>query len=76
MYELSQAELIAHDSLVQNLAPYAYHPSNKTPVLWTHYSRRINSTLVVNDFRVKYSEEKHAPNLKAALEHKYNVTTD
>ena len=50
MYIIPQAGRISHDALVQHLAPYGYYTSNKTPGLWTHKSRPINFTLVVDDF--------------------------
>ena len=52
-----QAGKIAHDSPVQNLAPYEYHPSNKTLALWTHDSFPINFTLVVDYFGVNIWEK-------------------
>ena len=76
MYVLSQAGRIANDTLVQHMAPYGYHTSKNTPGLWTHDSRPIKFTLVVDDFGVKYSVKEHALHLKSALEEKYKVTTD
>ena len=74
VYVLPKSGLIAHDTLVQNVKPYRYHLPIKIPVIWTHNSCPINFILVVDDFGVKYSGNKHA--LKAALENKYKVTTD
>ena len=54
VYGLPQAGRIAHGTLVQNLAPYQYHPLNKTPGLCTHKICPINFTLVVDAFGVKY----------------------
>ena len=48
----------------------------KDPGIFTHDSRPINFTLVVDDFGVKYSGKENAIYLKAALEDKYKVTTD
>ena len=76
MYGLSQAGRISYDSLVQHLSPYGYHPSNKTPGLWTHDSHPINFTLVVNDFGVKCLVNEHALHVKTALEHNKKVTTE
>ena len=68
MYGISQAGQIAHDSLVQHMAPYGYHTSINNPGLQTHDSLPINFTLVVNDFGVKYPGKEHALNLKEVLE--------
>ena len=76
MYILPESVRIAQDSLVQHLAPFVYHSSNKTPALWTNISHPINFTLVVDDFWVKYSVKEHYLHLKAVLEDKYKVNTD
>ena len=76
IYGLPYTEWIAHNSLVQNLSPYVYHPSIKTQGLCTHDSFPINYNLVFNYFGVKYSGNEHALQLKAVLEYKYEVTTD
>ena len=76
VYGLPQALRISQDSLVRHLETYGYRPSSKTPVLWTHDSRPINFTLVVNDFGIKYSRKEHYPHLKASLEDTYRVTID
>ena len=76
MYGLPQAGRISHDTLVQHLKPYVYHSSRSPPGLWTLKSCPINSTLVVDDFGVKYLGKEHYLHLKAALESKYKVSTD
>ena len=75
MNVLPQVVQISHDYLVQHMELYGYRPSNKTPGLWTHESRPINFTLVVDDFGLKYLVKEHALHLKASLEDKYKVTT-
>ena len=55
MYGLPQEVRISHDVLVQQLAPYVYHPTKTTPGIWTHNSRPINFTLVVDDLGMNYS---------------------
>ena len=55
MYGLQKAGQISHDALVKHLAHYGYQTSIKIPGLWINNSCPINSTLVVNDFSVKYS---------------------
>ena len=34
IYGLKQAEIIAHNELIKNLAPYGYAPVQHTPGLW------------------------------------------
>ena len=68
MYGLPPSGRIAHDTLLEHLHLYIYHPSIKKPWIWKHNSRPINFTLVVGDFGVKYSGEEHAWHLEAALE--------
>ena len=75
IYGLPQAGRISHDCLVKHLEPSQYRPSIKIPGLWTHNSRPINFTLVLDDFGVKYPGKQHALHLKTALEDKYKVTT-
>ena len=58
MYGLVQAGIIAHDKLKEHLNPYGYAPSNISQGLWTHIDRDINFTLVVDDFRIKYTHKK------------------
>ena len=52
--DLPQSRRIAHDTIVNHLDLYGYHPSSKTSGLWTHKNQPIKFTLVVNDFGVKY----------------------
>ena len=57
VYRIPQAGKITRDALVQKLSPYGYHPSKNTPGLWTHNSRPIIFTFVVDGFGGKYSEK-------------------
>ena len=75
MYGIPKEGRIAHDTLLKHLEPYVYHPSSKNPELWKLNSRPIKSTLVVNDFGVRYLWKEHALHLKAAIEYKYKLTT-
>ena len=76
MYGLPQSGRVVHEALVKHMEPYGYHTSRKKLGLWKHNSQPINSTLVVDDFIVKYSVKEDALHLKSALEDKYKVTTD
>ena len=64
MYGLPQAWWISYDALVKHREP------------WTHNSRTINFTLVVDDYGVKYSGKEHSLHLRSELEYKYKVPTD
>jgi hypothetical protein len=76
MYGLKQAGKLAHDQLVQNLAPYGYAPAPITPGLWRHETRPITFTLVVDDFGICYSNKADADHLLAALGQHYKLSTD
>ena len=53
MYGLPQAGIIAQELLQERLAKVGYHQSQIIPGLWTHKTRNIWFTLVVNDFAIK-----------------------
>ena len=53
MNGLKEADSIANQRLVKNLAPHGYHPCIHTPSLWKHATRNIMFTLAVDDFGVK-----------------------
>ena len=57
MYGLPQAGIIAQQLLEQRLEKDGYRQSTTTPGLWTHDTRPISFTLVVDDFGVKYVGE-------------------
>ena len=54
VWGLPQAGILANKRLRRKLAPFGYTESVNTPGLWTHESRPISFTLVVDDFGVKY----------------------
>ncbi|EJK49677.1 hypothetical protein THAOC_31417, partial [Thalassiosira oceanica] len=55
MYGLPQAGLLANELLEKRLNKSGYHQSKLVPGLWTHETRNIQFTLVVDDFGVKYT---------------------
>ena len=61
-------------SLKTHLKPNGYAPEIITQGIWTHKNRNINSTLVVDDFGIKYRYKKYVYHLIAALRFKYEVT--
>jgi hypothetical protein len=76
MYGLPHAGLIAYERLVKHLELYGYHPSRHTDGLWTHETRPILFSLVVDDFGIQYVGREHADHLLNALRDLYTVTVD
>jgi hypothetical protein len=65
MYGLPQAGILANELLQRNLAKHTHG-------LWTHDTRPISFSLVVDDFGVKYVGREHAEHLMACI--KKNIT--
>jgi hypothetical protein len=76
MYGLPQAGLLANELLEKRLNKHGYFQSKLVPGLWSHKTRPIQFTLVVDDFGVKYVGREHAEHLKQVLEEHYKVTAD
>jgi hypothetical protein len=76
IYGLPQAGKLAQDRLVAHLATHGYHQAKHTPCLFTHVSRPIAFTLVVDDFGIKYTQAADAQHLLDALRELYVVTED
>lgn len=76
MYGLPQAGRIANDQLVPYLAQHGYIQSKHTHGLFTHNSRPIAFSLIVDDFGVKYTGKEHAQHLIDVLSAKYRITKD
>jgi hypothetical protein len=76
MYGLPQAGILAFTQLKTHLATHNYAPCIHTPGLWTHSSRPIAFTLVVDDFGIKYTNRADTIHLLSALEELYTVTTN
>jgi hypothetical protein len=76
MYGLPQAGILAHTQLVRHLATHGYHPTTHTAGLWSHHTRPIAFTLVVDDFGIRYVGREHADHLLQALQQHYQITTD
>jgi hypothetical protein len=67
---------IANNCLIEHLAIDGYHQAKHTPGFFTHKSRPISFSLVVDNFGVKYIGMKHAKHLLQCLQKLYTVTTD
>ena len=63
MYGLKQAALLAHNKLVQHLAPHGYRPVPHSLGLWTHDTRPTSFCLCVDDFGIKYFTKNDANHL-------------
>jgi hypothetical protein len=76
MYGLPQAGILAFNQLKTHLATHNYAPCTHTSGLWTHSTRNITFTLVVDDFGIKYTNHDDTIHPLTTLEELYTVTTD
>jgi hypothetical protein len=76
MYGLPQAGILTNKLLQRNLANDGYRPTQHTHGLWTHDTRPISFSLVVDDFGVKYVGCEHAEHLMACIKKNYNISSD
>jgi hypothetical protein len=75
MYGLPQAGILAFNQLKTHLATHDYAPCTHAPGLWTHSTRDITFSLIVDDFGIKYTNGDDAIHLLTALEEMYTITT-
>jgi hypothetical protein len=73
---LPQAGILANELLQCNLAKDGYRPTTHTHGLWTHDTRPISLSLVVDDFGVKYVGREHAEQLMTYIKKNYNISSD
>ena len=77
IYGLPQSGKLANGYLRKIIAPHGYFEVKHTPGLWTHITRPIQSTLVVEYFDVKYTKQKDAEHVLSVLEKEFTaVSTD
>lgn len=76
MYGLPQAGILANKLLKERLGKFGYYELPHTPGLWTHTSRPITFTLVVDDFGIKYVGREHLDHLLNAIKKDYKVEVD
>ncbi len=76
MYGLPQAGIIAQELLEERLAKVGYHQSKIIPSLWTHVTKKICFTLVVENFAIKYTNMDDAKHLINVLKKDYTVPVD
>jgi hypothetical protein len=73
---LPRASILANKRLLRKLAPFGYYECVNTPGLWTHKTRPISFTLVVDDFGVKYANQEDVEHLIASIKQMYTLTKD
>ena len=76
MYGLPQAGIIAQELLKEQLAKYGYHQSKIIPGFWSHKTRPICFTLVIDDFAIKYINEADVTHLIETLKREYTITVN
>jgi hypothetical protein len=76
MYGLPQAGILANKLLQRNLAKDRYRPTTHIHGLWTHATRPISFSSVVDYFGAKYVGHEHAEHLMACKKKKYNISSD
>ena len=76
MYGLPQAGLLAQELLEERLNKHGYKQSLYTPGLWSHATRNIQFTLVVDDFGVKYVGKENADHLISCIKEHYKISED
>jgi hypothetical protein len=76
MYGLPKAGILANELLQCNLAKDGYRPTTPTHGLWTHHTRPISLSLVVDDFGVKYVGREHTEHLMACIRKNYNISSN
>ena len=76
MYGLPQAGILAQELLEKRLEKHGYSQSQFTPGFWSHKTRPIQFSLVVDDFGVKYVGKQHVDHLIGVLKEHYQITED
>jgi hypothetical protein len=76
MYGLPQVGILANELLQRNLAKDGYRPITHTHGLWTHDTRLISFSVVLDDFGVKYVVGEHAEHLMTCIKKNYSISSD
>ncbi len=76
MYGLPQAGISAQELLEQRLNKHGYFQNKFIPGFWTHQTRPISFTLVVDDFGIKYFGREHVMHLISILKKHYEISED
>ena len=73
---LKQSVRIANYRLKAHLSHFGFAPVHRTPALRKHNTKPIISSLVVDDFGVKYIGKENADHLIQALQKLYTISID
>ncbi len=73
IYGLPQDGMLSNKLLKEHMEENGYYELPHTPGLFTHKTRPIWFTLVVDDFGVKYVGKEHANHLMSVLKEFYDV---
>lgn len=76
MYGLPQAGMLVQELWEKRLNAHGYSQCKAIPGLWSHQTRPISFTLVVDDFGVKYVGEEHTLHLGNILKEHYEISKD
>ena len=76
MYSLPQSGILANDHLQAHLLDRRYKQATHTPSLFTHKTRLVTFSLIVDDFGVKYVGKDNAQHLIDTLLLLYRITID
>ena len=76
MHSLPQSGIISHKHLSQHLNQHRFFKLKFTAGLWLHKQRDISFVLVVDDFRIKFTNLKDAEYLIETLKKKYGIIVD
>jgi hypothetical protein len=76
VYGLPQAGILTNELLQHNLTQDGYRLTTHTHGLWTHDTRPISCSLVVDDFGVKYVSREHAEHLMTCIKKKYSISSN
>ena len=76
IYGLPQSGVLANKLLKKWLEEHDYYEVDHTPGRFTHKTRPLWFTLVVDDFGVKYVGKQHAEHLMSILKQHYDMEED
>jgi len=76
IYGLPQSGRLANDFFCEKLHPQRYYEVSHTLRIWKHVRCPIQSTLVMDNFRVKYSQKQDVDNLIQSLKNDFTLSKD